>query len=78
MVFRERKLYVITWGDAWAKLGEYHSEGDHTPMKLEDVGWVVEENEETICICTSRSEVGNERNLTVIPWYNVISMEELI
>ncbi len=76
---KELKLYIVKWGDAWASLNHYREDGDHSPMVMEDVGWVLEETDETIVLCTSRClDNDNKRNLSVIPWVNVISMEELV
>jgi len=72
------KLYTVKWGDAWSSFNHYHEGNDYSPMVMEDVGWVVEENDETIVLCTSRClDNDNKRNLCIIPWCNVISMEEL-
>ncbi len=74
----EPKLYVVKWGDAWTSFNHYRDDADHSPMVMVDVGWVAEENDETIVLCTSRClQNDNQRNLSVIPWCNVISMEEL-
>jgi len=75
---RKLKLYVIKWGDAWGTTNHYDEQGDLSPMIMTDVGWVCEENAETIVLCRSRSETGRCRDLVIIPWYNIIDMEELI
>ena len=74
---KEGKLYIVTWGDAWARSGYYQEGSDYMPMIMKDVGWVCEENDETIVLCRSISETDQQRELSIIPWYNIISMEEL-
>lgn len=77
--FKDGKLYVVTWGDAYGgAMTYYEKDGDFTPMKMRNVGWVCEENDDTIVLCCSLSETGRQRDLVIIPWYNVISMEQLI
>lgn len=72
------KLCVIKWGDAWANHGYHDADRDYTPAVMVDIGWLVEENDETIVLCRSYSEDdGQKRNLTVIPWVNVMSYEVL-
>lgn len=76
---KEPKLYTVKWGDAWGGHLYYKSDEDHSPMVMEDVGWVMEENDETIVLSRSRClDDGQHRQLSVIPWVNVISMEELV
>ena len=76
--FNEGKVYIVTWGDAWARPDYYESEDDHTPMVMKDIGWLCEENDETVVLCRSIAETGQRRQLTIIPWCNVISIEELV
>ena len=74
------KLFIVKWDDAWASVGAYYKEGrDYTPMLMCDVGWVVEENDDTIVLATSYDKDGDQyRNVCIIPWDMIVSMEELI
>jgi hypothetical protein len=44
-------------------------------MVMKDVGWFIEENDETIVLCRSISESGQQRNLSVIPLVNIIRID---
>ena len=72
------KLYVVTWGDAWGGDIYYNPQGDNTPIKMTNVGWLCEDNDETVVLCQSFSETGRRRDLVVIPHVNIISIEELV
>ena len=72
-----KPIYIVKWGDAFANHGYYSSGRDYTPEVMYDIGWMIEENDETIVLARSRSDDGDYRSLSVIPWVNVISMEEL-
>lgn len=78
--FKDDCLVIVTWGDAYANLAYYEPDRDQdlTPMVIMDVGWVCEENDEVIVLCSSTSETGSMRNLSVIPQVNIISIEEVI
>lgn len=77
MDFKDDELVIVTWGDAYASLSYYEPNVDRdvTPMIIKDVGWVCEENDETIVLCQSLSEKGSRRNLSVIPLVNIISID---
>ena len=74
---KEGVLVVVTWGDAWARADFYERGLDYTPMVVKNVGWVCEENDKTIVLYNSINQSGFERGLTIIPWCNVIKIEEL-
>ncbi|MCH7779654.1 MAG: hypothetical protein IH848_02305 [Acidobacteria bacterium] len=74
----DRILYEITWIDAYAKTGAYYDEGDdYTPLQCIDVGYLMEENDETLVIAASLSEGGIARHISVFPWEFIIKIEEL-
>ncbi|KKN32971.1 hypothetical protein LCGC14_0808430 [marine sediment metagenome] len=75
---KEGVLVVVTWGDAYERSGYYEAAADHSPLLIKDVGWVCEENDETIVLCRSLTEVGQRKILCVIPWCNIIKVEEII
>ena len=77
MNFKDKELLIVTWGDAYANLQYYDDDPDRdwTPIIVKDVGWLCEENDETIVLCSALSENGNQRNLSVIPLVNVIDIE---
>lgn len=75
--FKDGKLYIVRWKDAWFRTDYYNEGDDFTPMLIMDVGWVCEENEKTLVICGCLSETGEQRHITVIPWEYVIDIEEL-
>ena len=78
-MIKVNKLYIITWDDAWVGNRTYDSDNDYSPLRTQDVGWVVEENDETIVIATSFTpDLESYRHVTVIPWDMVVSMEELV
>ncbi len=72
------RLVIVKWGDAWAKTGYYHTNEYYGSMVMTDVGYVCEENDETIVLCRSMSETDQQRELSIIPWCNVISVEEVV
>ena len=74
------KLYIVRWEDAWGNGSAYYKEGnDYTPVNMLDVGWVMEENNETIVLCSCHCpDDGEYRHVKVIPWKYVVSMEELV
>ena len=76
--YYDYKLYVVTWFDSWSSPRYYDDDDDHTPMIIRNVGWLCENNDETIVICQSYSETGNRRGLIVIPHINIVSIEELV
>lgn len=73
----QRKLYVVTWGDAWGGDIYYRPEGDHSPMVMTNVGWLCESNDKTVVLSASFAESGKMRDLTIIPHVNIINIEEL-
>lgn len=74
-----KKLYIVTWIDAFATHGYYNKDNSYEPIVMKDVGWVVDENEESIVLSRSHCPVEDDwRQLSVIPWVNVVSMEELV
>ena len=77
--FNDKHLVIVTWGDAYANLSYYDTHGgqDTTPMISKDVGWICEENDDCIVLVSSVSETGSQRNMSVIPNCNIISIEEL-
>ena len=72
------KLYVVTWGDAYGGEMYYSAAGNHSPMVMTNVGWLCEDNDETIVLSQSFSETGRRRDLIIIPHVNIISIEELV
>ena len=75
---KEPILVIVTWGDAYERGGYYDSGGDHTPLIVKDVGWICEENDETLVLCRSLTEVGQRKIMCIIPWVNVIRIEEIV
>ncbi len=72
------RLVIVTWGDAWSRSEYYDKDNDFSPVVVVDVGWLCEENDETLVICKSYNENEDLRGLTIIPWCNVISAEEVV
>ena len=75
-----KKLYLVKWDDAWASTRVYFgNDDDYMPLRTQNIGWVVEENDEAITLCGSFTpEIDSYRNTITIPWGMVVSMEELI
>ncbi len=74
-----KKLYIVTWGDAWGGPRHYDKGMDTSPMIMKDVGWLQEWSDETITLAMCHSlDTGAYRNLAIIPNVNIISVEELI
>lgn len=72
-------MCIVTWGDAWATHEYYHAKDDHDPMPMQDIGWFMEANDETIVLARSRTESESSyRAVSVIPWVNVITLEVLV
>lgn len=75
---KEPKIMVVKWADAWGSMQYYNKKHDYTPMIMTDVGFLCEENDESIVLCMSWSEDDDsKRHLTVIPWEFVVSVEVL-
>ncbi len=68
----EPKLALVRWIDAFANHNYYHEGTDYTPVVMEDVGWVVEEDDESIVLCRSRClEEESYRGIASIPIVNI-------
>lgn len=75
---KTRRIFEVKWADAWGTQGYYRKGNDYTPIIMTDIGYLCEQNEDTIVICMSYAEDETERHLSVTPWEFVISMEELV
>lgn len=74
-----KKLYLVEWKDAWSNgMLYYDKDNSHSPIVNLDVGFVMEENDETIVLCSQINVDDLNRHTMVIPWEFIISMEELI
>ncbi len=74
---KRETLIIVRWQDAWANHGYYSQGGNYTPEIMEDVGWFMEENDETIVLARSHDmDDDTHRNLCVIILDDVISIEE--
>ncbi len=72
------KLYVVTWLDAWSNTSSYYKDdGDYSPMEMVDVGYMMEENDETLVLCSQLTKDGGARHHMVIPWEYIVKIEEL-
>lgn len=78
-MMEQPKTYLVRWNDAWrGSSGYYREDGDYTPMQIMDIGFVCEENEDTLVIASCYAEDESKRHLSVIPWEYIISIEELV
>ena len=74
-----KRLMVVKWKDAWSSSVTYYNEdNDFSPIVTVDVGFLMEENDETIVLCSQLCEENRNRHIMVIPWEFIISMEELV
>ena len=73
-------IYEVTWFDAWGNGPGYYQKGDdYTPMTMRDIGYVVEENDETLVLCSGMCTDDNRyRHLHIIPWDYIVNIEELV
>jgi len=77
-MYYDKKLYVVTWKDAWSNSMTYYNEDKSwSPLEVINVGFVMEENDETIVLCSQITPEDSNRHTMVIPWEFIISMEEL-
>lgn len=73
------KIYLVRWDDAWSNgNGYYREHADYTPMQLWDIGFVCEENEDTLVLASCYSEDDSKRSISIIPWEYIVSIEELV
>ena len=73
------KLLIITWDDAWSNAaGYYDTTYTYKPISCVEVGWLVEDNDEGMVLCTSMSEQVGYRKETFIPHGMITKIEELI
>ena len=75
---KKGKSYLVEWFDAWGN-GNYYKEGnDYTPVVICNIGFLCEENDETLVLSSSISEDDAQRSVFVVPWEYIIKVEELI
>lgn len=74
------KIYVVHWRDAWRNQSYYGEENDYTALDVVDVGFLMEENDDTVVLASSieMDKVHSGRHMSVIPWEYIVSMEELV
>lgn len=72
------KIYLVRWDDAFGNQGYYHKNNDYTPMQITDIGFVCEENDDTLVLASCWAEDESLRHITVIPWEYIVSIEELV
>lgn len=76
----ENPIVIVKWSDAFFRQGSYYgNDKDYTPYILESVGYLMEQNEETVVLCSDYSpEDECYRHIASIPLVNVISITELV
>ncbi len=77
---KEGALIEVKWIDAWSTHGTYYKkDNDYTPMQVSDIGYFMEENDDTLVFARQKSE-GEDggRHLMIIPWEYIKDIEELI
>ena len=73
------KIYLVRWDDAWSNgNGYYREDSDYTPMQMTEIGFVCEENDDTLVLASGWAEDESLRHISVIPWEYIISIEELV
>ena len=73
-----KPIYLVHWNDAWSTQSYYSKGNDYTSYKSCSIGFMVEENDDTIVISQTSGEDKQERNLLIIPWEYIESIEQLI
>ena len=73
----KRKLIVVHWLDAWSTSGYYIDGSEHTPLEVQDIGFLMDENEHSIVLAQSVDENDSARHIVVIPWEMIQKVEEL-
>ena len=82
MIEHNQKIYLVRWIDAWAGgSSSYYRQGnDYTGLDVYDIGFVMEENDDTLVLCSSveSDAVDAGRSIACIPWEYIVSIEELV
>lgn len=73
-----KPIVIVRWGDAWSNNGRYYTEGDDfTPIEVRSVGYLMEQNDETLVVCSDYFDSDEYRKVTSIPIVNIIEIIEL-
>lgn len=72
-------MAVITWHDARFFFGTYTKEdcGEHSMCLFESLGYIVSQDEITLCIAAELNNEGQYRDITLIPAGSIVSIEKL-
>ena len=74
----DRPLILLTWRDAWCGQAAYDPDHAYTSLETQDIGWLVEENDDGVVMCSSRCASNNiYRSECFVPWGMIVRMEEL-
>jgi hypothetical protein len=71
---------LVTWNDAWASMADISTDSatDHTPMVMEDVGFLISSTKEGVTLCSSKSpEKEGARFIQFIPAGMIVSLKKL-
>ena len=72
------KIYLVEWFDAWSTGNYYKVANDYTPVVIKNIGFLCEENDDTLVLSSSICEDDSQRSVFVVPWEYIIKVEELI
>lgn len=74
----KRRPAEVQWFDAWGTSGYLDTFDDRTAMRHHQIGYIVDETEETLVLAASINENDRYRDINFIPWVNVIKIEEIV
>jgi len=72
-------IVLVTWKDAWSNAtGHYDPTYDYEALLMEDVGYLVLENDEGILLAHTLQNNKSYRGETFLPWEMVVKVEEIV
>ena len=76
----EEKMVMVKWHDARFYSGTYPKEDceKHNMCLFESIGYVLRSDKTTTRIAAERNDLGEYRDITLIPTGSIISIKELI
>jgi len=73
-----KPIVLVRWGDAWINSCRYYVEGeDFEPVEMRTLGFLMEETDTALVVCSDNTEGGSYRHLVSIPMVNIIEIIHL-
>jgi len=70
-----KPIVLVRWGDAWANNGRYYDESDdYEPIEMRSLGFLMQQTDTVVVLCTDNADDGAYRKLSSIPVVNIIEI----